>query len=186
MTYVVADGKTWIAALTSMDGYPSGAGKDLLGFVCNKKNLQQLREALPRCGSVSQTVKDLIIGRKLREDDYIERTPEYIYRGDAPMLERIIGSQGQVLIWNRFEDRRTDDWAYVIDFDRNTFEVYAGMNRAPVSESERFYDPSGADARGYYPLKEVAVFDLDDLPSTSQFESACRSRREEGQHTVPI
>lgn len=179
MTYVIVDGKTSIAALTSMDGYPSGAGKDLLGFISNKKNLQKLKEALPRCESVSQNVKDLIISRKLREDDYIERTPEYIYWGDARMLEQIIGSTGRVLIWNRFEERRFDNWAYVIDFDRNTFEVYIGMNKVPVAETERFYAPSGADEHGYYPLKEIAVFDLDDLPSTSDFKSVCDMHRNE-------
>ena len=31
------------------------------------------------------------------------------------------------------------EWAYVIDFDTNTFEVFKGFNRTPLTEGERFY-----------------------------------------------
>lgn len=177
MLYIIDRGETRIAALTSTDAYPDGMGADLLQFISNRKNLRMLREALPRCLPLDQASKDRLIGCRTAESNrYIESHPEYLYMQGVHMLRDLISSEGEVRVWNRFDDRRYDDWAYVIDFDRNTFEVYKGMSGVPVPEGERFHDPAGADAKGIHPFKEVAVFDMDDLPSSPEFVSVCSER----------
>ena len=78
-----------------------------------------------------------------------------------------------MILWNRFEDRRLDDWAYVIDLDRRTFEVYKGWTEVPPRVGERFAGDRSPDEHGKYPFNEVAVFSLDDLPSVAEFLEVC-------------
>ena len=66
-------------------------------------------------------------------------------------------------------------WGYVIDLDKNTFEVYEGANKTPLDETERFYTmqdklkPIDILDTTYYPVKYVVGFDLDDLPTEEEF-----------------
>lgn len=64
------------------------------------------------------------------------------------------------------------EWAYVVDFDRNTFEVFEGCNRDQLDDSERFKFLEGATVdKEYQPVKLAARFPLDNLPSDKQFEA---------------
>lgn len=66
------------------------------------------------------------------------------------------------------------EWAYVVDLDNNKFEVYRGFNKEPLQPGERFYavqQSNPAPHSGYYPVRKVAEFDLDCLPSRDEFLS---------------
>lgn len=64
------------------------------------------------------------------------------------------------------------EWAYVVDFDRNTFEVFQGFNRDQLDDSERFKFLEGATVdKEYKAVKLAARFPLDNLPSDKQFEA---------------
>lgn len=64
------------------------------------------------------------------------------------------------------------EWAYVVDFDRNTFEVFEGCNRDQLDDSERFKFLEGATVdKEYKAVKLAARFPLDNLPSDKQFEA---------------
>ena len=46
------------------------------------------------------------------------------------------------------------------------FEVYKGFNKEPLSESDRFFHLQEKSKPGYYPIKIVASYDLDNLPES--------------------
>lgn len=50
------------------------------------------------------------------------------------------------------------EWAYVIDLQKGTFEVYEGFQKEPISEDERFYsffEQPEHRTDAYYPVKKV-------------------------------
>lgn len=68
------------------------------------------------------------------------------------------------------------EWGYVIDLDKNTFEIYQGFNEDPLSDNERFYfleEESKKEWREgytqYHPIKFVIAYNLDDLPEEKDF-----------------
>ena len=65
------------------------------------------------------------------------------------------------------------EWAYVIDYDKNSFEVYKGLNTVSISEEDRFF-PLYDGENDYYPVKIIASFPLDDLPDENEFLLRCQ------------
>lgn len=62
------------------------------------------------------------------------------------------------------------EWAYVIDFDKNTFEVYQGFNKEPLPPDARFKFLEKEDSE-YKPVKIVAEWPLDNLPTDEEFHN---------------
>lgn len=62
------------------------------------------------------------------------------------------------------------EWGYVADFDGGKFEVYRGFQHHAHSEG-RFASPE-ANEGGYFPVRLVASWPLDALPSDKDFHVA--------------
>ena len=83
------------------------------------------------------------------------------------------------------------EWVYVIDLDKNTFEIYEGFNHEPLTQDDRFYflmneankinneRKNSHKTESYYPVKFVAEYDLDALPNETDFINAFNSEEEE-------
>ena len=93
------------------------------------------------------------------------------------------GATGKIKLQNSLNFSRDSifcEWAYVIDFDKNTFEVYQGFNETPLDESERFYTAGQKeDENGMYPVKLFKSFDLSALPSEEEFLEICEPIEDE-------
>lgn len=74
------------------------------------------------------------------------------------------------------------EWAYVVDLDKGTLEVYEGFNKEPLTEADRFY-PLQATIKErddkYYPVKLLASFDLNNLPKEDDFLAIEKQEEEE-------
>lgn len=68
------------------------------------------------------------------------------------------------------------EWGYLIDFDRGSFEVYQGFQTSP-HDSGRFHGrkAQGARGRGYFPVRLVASYSLDALPSNERLTALDRA-----------
>jgi hypothetical protein len=77
------------------------------------------------------------------------------------------------------------EWAYVIDFDAEVFEVYQGFNREQTPDHSRFPSKAMGDwlahFPGYHPVSLVKAYDLASLPSPAPFvdemKALCRSNK---------
>jgi hypothetical protein len=73
------------------------------------------------------------------------------------------------------------EWAYVVDFDENTFEVYKGFVKEP-HEGERFsnmeYEKSHRESQ-YYPIKLKKKYDLNNLPTEEEFLKELEQQEEQ-------
>jgi hypothetical protein len=71
------------------------------------------------------------------------------------------------------------EWAYVIDFDKNTFEVYKGFNKEPLDPSERFFHLTDKKDGEYYPVQHLKTYPLDELPTLGKFLEDLKDTDEE-------
>ena len=72
------------------------------------------------------------------------------------------------------------EWAYVIDLDKGTLEVYQGFNEDAVPAGERFAEaPREKEDSAFYPVRHAHTWSLDALPSDADFLSTLQPLEEE-------
>lgn len=186
---VMRDGEYKVAQYGQWDGYPSGQGVRLLDFLASKNNVLALHKALDKVRFLEPEGKD-----KEFMDSYNTNTPEWSNDPDnrtpeqkawfrsfasrdlgSEILKNIIESEGEALLINRISfagDSLFCEYAYVIDLDKNTFEIYQGFNKEKISEG-RFIsgDPTLENENDYEPVKLIRSYDLNSLPSEESFLS---------------
>jgi len=183
---VCIDGKYPIAQYGQFDGYPEGAGVDILNIL-RTISLADLRAgALAAVPYTEDTLREVYIGLGIDPDSqWISMEDSRKVKEAYPQLDRcmsadiikFVANNGgsapfPVLIDLEFaQDSLFCEWAYVIDFDTNTFEVYKGFNHEPLTEGERFYKEA-TEASEYHPVKFVVSYELSNLPTNNTFVKA--------------
>ena len=71
------------------------------------------------------------------------------------------------------------EWAYIVDLDKNTFEIYEGFNKTALNESDRFYSITKKDNE-YHPVKLIKSYSLQELPTSTEFTDYFTKEEEEG------
>jgi hypothetical protein len=185
LTAVVVDGQFKVAQYGQWDGYPEGQGLTILNFLKNF-NEALFRKRLEATRFVTnEEVHGWYIaagsgGAQFVTSDVQDRVMEahpYISRDHGGEILRLIAeSEGPVEIQDSSDfvaDSLFCEWAYVVDLDQRTLEVYEGCNHHPVPAGERFSEvtPCERDAGGskYYPVRLKKAFNLDALPSQEEF-----------------
>ena len=179
------EGETKVAQYGQWDGYPDGQGATALDFLHNC-DLEKLNEKLNELKWFTQ-------------DELKQLYSDENWRSKFPWLSRDLGAdilnaiyfgkyeEGSSFSGKRIIECNVDkvinsekfagdslfcEWAYVIDLQKGTFEVYEGFQKEPISEDERFYSffeqpEHGTDA--YYPVKKVKEWKLSELPTKEEF-----------------
>ena len=192
LTVVFMDGEYRVAQYGQWDGYPEGQGLTCLRFLRDQMNEKEFRENLSHIKYIdARKLQRMWMDYGMDDDGSIPIKDADRFRAAFPEFSRDTGAEILTMIQNNritsncLEDSLTFaseslfcEWAYVVDFDKRTFEVYKGFNKTPLEESDRFYflrmyeDPGEYSGGVYHGVKIVNSFSLDDLPSDDAFLNA--------------
>lgn len=176
---VVSEGKTKVAQYGQWDGYPEGQGVTALNFL-RKADLKQFKEKVDALEWLTEEELKAIDAA----GDWTKTHPHLSRDRGAEILELVYnGSATKLMNKEAFAgDSLMNEWTYVVDLDKNTFEVYEGFNKEPLQETDRFYSyfdhPSHRDEI-YCPVKMVKSYDLNSLPTEEEFIADFTEKEEE-------
>lgn len=194
LTCVFHDGKYKLAQYGQWDGYPGGQGVTVLDFLREKLpgNRDRFIQRLDACFKPTKEVLNqwyLDVGHDGSEwvdmdvaDEFKKHHPSLSRDTGAVILALILESTEPVPITLTIDfaaDSLFCEWLYVVDLDKNVLEVYTGFNKTPLTESDRFFflmEKSHVERRKddqYYPVKLIASFPFDNLPTTADFIQQC-------------
>ena len=192
---VMKDREYRVAQYGQWDGYPDGQGIDVLKFLktYNKEKFlnnldkyiqfgtdEQIQEQWIQCGSDGSgwCTSDI-------SDKHDQLFPENSRNTGAGILSIIAKTKKKLLLQNTIDfavDSLFCEFVYVVDFDKNTYEIYEGFNENFLDPNERFsflinnkteeehiLDKLTGNEIKYFPVKLIKTFDLDNLPSKKDF-----------------
>lgn len=196
LTMVISNGETKVAQYGQWDGYPEGQGVTALNFL-ESYDLNEFKEKLKSVkfinGNKEKEIQSWLksIGCKdgwmncEQSDLYQKKYPLLTRDNGANILELIMESKDEGNLWvNDSTEFAADslfcEWAYVIDLDKNVFEVYEGFNKTPLTINDRFYyltpesekeneRKKSYGGESYYPIRIIKSYDLDNLPTETEF-----------------
>lgn len=190
---VQIDGEYKVAQYGQWDGYIEGQGVDILDFLLSLDGeYELLKKKIRKCSFLTPDEIDTI-NDSIDSDGDINGVPwgkvyPHLSRDMSAKVLPYILEKGGLKLHNRIGfvgDSLFCEWAYVIDFDKNTFEVYKGFNKTPLSEDERFYDIAiDSDVRGYFQVRFVKSYDLCKLPTVQQLIEDFTEKDEEDLNIV--
>lgn len=167
LTAVYHDGSYRVAQYGQWDHYPEGQGLRVLDFCAANLTTAEKRQAFATClDKVRFSTND----DELRSSKTIPGTPYASRDHGAYILRLVQEADGEVVLFNHIDfagDSLFCEWAYVVDLDKATLEVFKGFNKTPLDPSERF--ASFANGGNYQPVRLAGSFSLDALPSEEEF-----------------
>lgn len=176
LTMVYSDGEYKVAQYGQFDGYPEDLGCYILNFLKNN-NIKLLKERVNEIGSYSkddiEKINEYIKEKRSKDPFYYWPTkfPHLSRECRAEVLEKIIKKEIDKvnLELNFAADSLFCEWAYVIDLDNNTLEIFDGINKTKLDENDRFYFLEEKSTDPYHPIKFLIKFDLNNLPEEKEF-----------------
>jgi hypothetical protein len=185
ITMVILGGEPVVAQYGQWDHYISGNGVVTLKFL-HKGILDKLREKLKVCRfttpedekEVDEFLKSIGCESGYMNDEqaklFFEKYPYFTRNHGSNILNVIAESQDETILLRDSRDFVHDslfcEYGYVIDLDKNTFEVYEGFNKSPLEETERFYKKNPEiGSSEYASIRLLKSYDLDKLPTVEEF-----------------
>lgn len=171
---VYKDGKHRIAQYGQWDGYPAGQGKTVLEFLNDASAVHMLRDYKLRDDQGVRFLTEDEIEKINAEKNPISHRPQLSRNMGADILHLAASVDNLVLV-DSIEfaaDSLFCEWAYVIDFDTNVFEVYKGFNTSG-SATGRFKDFPVEAGSEYQPVTLIKSYPLHALPTLEQLIADC-------------
>ena len=157
--------------------------KKILSFLKDEENIENLKNNLNKIRFIDDVKdKDFIESYDKNAQQWSnepdKRTKEQIYwfetymsrdLGSDILINIADSSDDDILLRNEIVfagDSLFCEYAYVIDFDKNTFEIFKGFNKNPLDENDRFY--AYKQDGEYYPIKLLKAYNLNKLPTEKQ------------------
>jgi len=179
LTCVMLNGEYRVAQYGQWDGYPSGQGKIILEFL-KRMDKEKFIENLKQSFFIT-TEEQKALWKEFGADDSDMVTMEVSKKFNKvhPQLSRDMGGAILEFIQDATEPVQLADqiefatdglfceWAYVVDLDKNTLEVYSGFGQRKLPEGSRFGNDIGDN--GYSAVGLVTTYSLDGLPSYDCF-----------------
>lgn len=201
---VKIDGEYKVAQYGQWDGYPEGQGATVLRFLL-EGDVEALKRNLARTYHPDDAERNRMWaefgveeGSRFVSIDaserFAKRYPSLHRNTGAGILELIAKAEGEDRIPLDLNlefagESLFCEYAYVIDFDTGTFEVFEGFNKAgPVPEGARFadlaYDENDCTGNKYYQVTLSKLWPLSDLPTPEDFLAAFEEPEEVADQAV--
>ena len=182
LTCVVLDGKYRVAQYGQWDGYFEGQGKLICEFIVAQlqtpEGLAQFKERVASAVEISEdelrrrwesvgAVLDEkghgLIGMDIVKD-FQAKWPWLDRDCGGKILQHVMDHTGlEVQLGVEFAgDGLSCEFAYVVNLDNDTLEIYVGHNEEPLQPGERFYG-FVEQCPGYYPIKHYRTFPLSEI-----------------------
>lgn len=181
---IVKDGAYKLAKYCQWDGYPTGVGAGIANYLRQEGFLDQLKEKCDllydmtdeeeRAAWRSIGVDIVASGGSVRLDDYSRFTARYpqISRDKSyEILALIVTASKPIGVRNDLDFAANSlfcEWGYVIDFDKEIFEIYRGFNERPLTENDRFYFLAEKEREGgaeWHGIRKCTEYGLDSIPT---------------------
>jgi hypothetical protein len=178
LTCIVKDGEFKVAQYGQWDGYPSGNGVILLNLLSQPTaDFDLLKEQVDKCRPLTKDEEVIAEG-----ENWKEAFPQLSRDIGADIVEMVLSNEEDEFAVYLDTDFAKDslfcEWAYVIDLDKMTFEVYEGFNKTVLDEDERFYSKDTVKEE-YQPVMLAASYDLNNLPTPEEFLATLEPEEDE-------
>lgn len=192
LTCIKKNGKYVLAKYCQWDGYYEGQGKIIADFLRKPGNIEKLRARADDLAFITDDelkAKWISVGANPDEDFvswdvselFGQKWPELHRNMGGDILDAICKSEGTFKTIDSLTfaaDSLFCEFAYVIDFDENTFSWYEGFNHSPLNETERFHflqtndPPKDYRETPYYPvrMKGSVPLEPDKIPEKIPYE----------------
>jgi hypothetical protein len=184
LTVLVSEGEIKIAQYGQWDGYPDYMGINILKFL-REFDVEIMKKQVKNVIFVDENKQkeiDLYLKEIGSTNGYLNNEQSDLYNEKYKFLNRSIGSDILEMVYDEeynkpmllnnsitfSGDSLFCEWAYVIDLDKNLFEVYEGFNKNELNENDRFFKYT-IENEEYHPIKLKKEFPLNVLPSDEEF-----------------
>lgn len=178
LTAVMKDNEYKVAQYGQWDGYPSGQGVDILNFLHSLRENIYSKQFLAKLDGLTFITDGEIdeINKRIESEkisNWQSIWPELSRDTGGKILELIMNAESPMKLRNGIDfaaDSLFCEYAYVIDFDKKTFEVFQGFNQDPLQETDRFYGYIRDGRQNeYHPVRLIRSYQLDLLPTPEAF-----------------
>jgi hypothetical protein len=175
LTMVQLDNEVKVAQYGQWDGYPTGNGETCVSFIKNslslledkikfKSEIRKLRKATPdEIAILEESAENFTIIAPWLSRNICADILRLIFMGS---VKYITGHSDE---YSFGYNSLFCEWAYLVNMDNETLEIYRGFNKDKLNEDDRFYRDE-PDRSGYYGVRLCKTYKFTDLKDYSMKE----------------